>query len=113
MIIPKSILKEIKYFCELNEIEDIDKFVIDILKIGFNVEKYGNDGSLPRLYVGTVCCKVWANVIILLFCPGIQRARQVYLEATAIFARSKPACTKLKICCRKLPMNLLHSMKIL
>ena len=42
MIIPKSILKEIKYFCELNEIEDIDKFVIDTLKIGFNVEKYGN-----------------------------------------------------------------------
>lgn len=42
MDIPKNILKEIQHFCKINEIKDIDKFIIDTLQIGFNVEKYGN-----------------------------------------------------------------------
>ena len=42
MIIPKTILKEIKHFCQLNEIENVDEFIINTLTIGFNVEKYGN-----------------------------------------------------------------------
>ena len=42
MEIPKQKLKEIKEFCKLNKIKDIDKFILSILQIGFNVEKYGN-----------------------------------------------------------------------
>jgi len=42
MKIEKKLKDEIKQFCVLNEIEDIDKFILDTLQIGFNVEKYGN-----------------------------------------------------------------------
>jgi len=42
MKIEKKLKDEIKQFCVLNDIEDIDKFILDALQIGFNVEKYGN-----------------------------------------------------------------------
>ena len=42
MKIDKKLKDEIKQFCIINEIENIDGFIIDILQIGFNVEKYGN-----------------------------------------------------------------------
>lgn len=42
MKVPKKINKEIIEFCELNKIKNINKFTLDALQIGFNVEKYGN-----------------------------------------------------------------------
>ena len=42
MNINKKLKDEIKQFCDLNEIENIDKFILDTLQIGFNIEKYGN-----------------------------------------------------------------------
>jgi len=42
MKVPKKIKEEIIEFCKLNKIKNIDKFTLDTLQIGFNVEKYGN-----------------------------------------------------------------------
>lgn len=42
MEIPSKIQKEIKDFCKTNNIEDIDKFLLKILRDGFNIAKYGN-----------------------------------------------------------------------
>ena len=42
MRIPKKIRDEIKEFCKLNGIEDIDDFILKNIKTGFNIEKYGN-----------------------------------------------------------------------
>ena len=41
MEIPNNILEEINLYCKVNNIDDIDKFVLKILRTGFNVEKYG------------------------------------------------------------------------
>ena len=40
-MINNKLLEEIKEYCELNNIEDIDKEINRLLRIGFNIEKYG------------------------------------------------------------------------
>lgn len=42
MEIPNKIQEEILYYCKINNIEDVDKFLIKILTNGFNIAKYGN-----------------------------------------------------------------------
>lgn len=42
MKVPKKLKDEIKLFCDLNKIKDIDKFILSAIQIGFNIEKYGN-----------------------------------------------------------------------
>ena len=42
MEIPKKILDEIEQFCNLNEIKNKEKFMLNVFQTGFNVEKYGN-----------------------------------------------------------------------
>lgn len=44
-MINNKLLKEIKEYCQLNEIEDIDGLINRMLKQGFTIEKYG---SLPK-----------------------------------------------------------------
>jgi hypothetical protein len=39
--IPKNLEKEIKDFAKLNDVQDIDDFVIECLRDGFNIAKYG------------------------------------------------------------------------
>ena len=39
--IPKILEKEIKDFAKLNDIEDIDDFIISCIRGGFNIAKYG------------------------------------------------------------------------
>lgn len=39
--IPKNLEKEIKDFAKLNEVQGIDNFVIECLRDGFNIAKYG------------------------------------------------------------------------
>ena len=39
--IPKKLEKEIKDFAKLNEVQDIDNFIIECLRDGFNIAKYG------------------------------------------------------------------------
>jgi hypothetical protein len=41
MTIPKNIKDEINQYCKLNNIENIDSFVVKIIKSGFDIEKYG------------------------------------------------------------------------
>ena len=41
MRIPKKIRDEIREFCKLNDIEDIEDFILKNIKTGFNIEKYG------------------------------------------------------------------------
>lgn len=40
-MINNKLLEEIKQYCELNNIENIEKEVNRLLRIGFNIEKYG------------------------------------------------------------------------
>ena len=50
-IFNSRVLDQIKSYCSLNKIEDIDKFISDCFRQGFNIEKYGllgntlNDGE--------------------------------------------------------------------
>jgi len=51
MNIPKKLKKEIKDYCVLNNITDIETFMLEAVKQGFNIEKYGNapfDLSKPQ-----------------------------------------------------------------
>lgn len=41
MEIPKNIKDEIWEYCRLNDITDINAFILETLKQGFNIEKYG------------------------------------------------------------------------
>ncbi len=41
MEIPKELKKEIIDYCKLNNIEDVDAFILKNFKQGFNIEKYG------------------------------------------------------------------------
>jgi len=41
MELPKELKKEIIDYCKLNNIEDVDAFILKNFKQGFNVEKYG------------------------------------------------------------------------
>ena len=40
--IPLKLSREIESFCTANKIEDIDGFVLKVLKDGFNLEKWGD-----------------------------------------------------------------------
>ena len=42
MELPKNIKDDIWDFCRLNNITDLDSFVLKLVQIGFNIEKYGN-----------------------------------------------------------------------
>ncbi len=41
MEIPKQLQKEITDYCKLNNIKDVDKFIIKTLTSGFTIVKYG------------------------------------------------------------------------
>lgn len=41
MEIPSKLLEEISQYCKVNNIEDVDTFIVKMLKQGFNVERYG------------------------------------------------------------------------
>ena len=41
-MIETKIYEEIRLYCEFNDITDIDGFINKIVKVGFNIEKYGN-----------------------------------------------------------------------
>ena len=51
MKIPKKIKSEIEEYCKLNNIEDIDKFIVNNIISGFNVEKYGNAPFVQEVIV--------------------------------------------------------------
>ena len=40
-MINNKLMEEIKQYCELNNIEDLNKEINRLLRIGFNIEKYG------------------------------------------------------------------------
>lgn len=42
MDIPKELLDDIKQYCKSNDINDVDKYIIKILKQGHLVEKFGS-----------------------------------------------------------------------
>ena len=41
-MIKDKLIEQIKQYCELNEIEDIDSFINKVLTRGFTSEKWGN-----------------------------------------------------------------------
>jgi hypothetical protein len=41
MELPNNLLKEITDYCVLNNIENVDEFIINLIKQGFTVAKYG------------------------------------------------------------------------
>ena len=43
MELPKDIKDQIWQYCMANDITDINKFIIDLVKSGFTIEKYGYD----------------------------------------------------------------------
>lgn len=40
--IPKKLSDEIQLFCKSNNIENVDEFVVKLLKKGFDIEKWGD-----------------------------------------------------------------------
>jgi len=49
MEIPKDIKNEIWDYCRLNNITNVDQFMINALKNGFAVEKYGTSPIIPQI----------------------------------------------------------------
>ena len=47
MNVNPELLKEIKNYCELNDIEDVDGLITKMLKKGFTIEKYGLTPTSP------------------------------------------------------------------
>lgn len=41
-MINEKLLKEITEYCNINNIKDIESKINEFLRIGFNIEKYGN-----------------------------------------------------------------------
>ena len=46
MEVPKDLKNEIWNFCRENDITDINNFMLEMLKRGFNIEKYGEKPSI-------------------------------------------------------------------
>ena len=51
MKIPKKIEEEIKEYCKLNNIVNIDEFILKNIETGFNIEKYGNAPFIQEVIV--------------------------------------------------------------
>jgi hypothetical protein len=49
--IPNKLLEEIFQYCKVNDIENVDMFMVRMLKQGFNVERYGWGPSSEKLVV--------------------------------------------------------------
>lgn len=49
MELPQDIKDEIWNYCRLNNITNMDQFIINMLKQGFNVEKYGTSPIMPQV----------------------------------------------------------------
>lgn len=46
-----KLLKEIESYCKMNDIDDVDGLINKMLKVGFDIEKYGPNMSvnLPKV----------------------------------------------------------------
>jgi hypothetical protein len=64
MTIPKNIKNDINQYCKLNNIENVDSFILKVLKNGFDIEKYGllNDVT-PKIIEKEVEKIVYQDVI--------------------------------------------------
>jgi hypothetical protein len=53
MELPKKLLDDIREYCRLNQIADIDGFITKMVRTGFTIEKYGYspDASKPQQVV--------------------------------------------------------------
>ena len=51
MKIPKKIEKEIIEYCKINNIEDVDGFILEKVTTGFNIEKYGNAPFIQEVVI--------------------------------------------------------------
>ncbi len=49
MELPKDIQNEIWDYCRLNSITNVDQFILNMVKQGFNVEKYGTSPIMPQV----------------------------------------------------------------
>lgn len=49
MEIPTKLKREIDEYCKANSIDDIDQFIIKVLKRGFTMEKYGMTPVLDKI----------------------------------------------------------------
>jgi len=47
-IFDKATMQAVSAFCDANEIEDIDKFIFDCFRQGFDIKKYGFLGKTPN-----------------------------------------------------------------
>jgi len=49
MELPKDIHNEIWDYCRVNNITNVDQFILNMVKQGFNVEKYGTSPLIPQV----------------------------------------------------------------
>jgi hypothetical protein len=66
-MIDSVLLDRIKEYCKLNEIEDLDSFINDITKVGFNTKMYGPTpfgGGKPEIKEVEVIKEVIKEVIV-------------------------------------------------
>ena len=47
-MLKETLIEEIKEYCQLNKIDDVDIFINKILKQGFNIAKFGNAPFSPE-----------------------------------------------------------------
>ena len=46
MQVPSKLNAEILLYCSINNIADVDTFIIKLIKLGFNVHRYGTQPNL-------------------------------------------------------------------
>lgn len=63
MELPKDLKDQIWQYCMANDITDINKFIIDLVKSGFTIEKYGYDPNGSKVDTKVVEKEVIKEVI--------------------------------------------------
>lgn len=64
MELPKDIHNEIWDYCRLNNITNVDQFILNMVKQGFNVEKYGTSPILPQVIEKEVVKEIEVEKVI-------------------------------------------------
>ncbi|MFN7656470.1 MAG: hypothetical protein ACK5OW_01645 [bacterium] len=63
-LLPKNIKDDIWNYCRANNITNMDKFIVDMVIQGLNIEKYGNSPIVPQVIEKEVIKEVEIEKIV-------------------------------------------------
>ena len=63
-LLPKNIKDDIWDYCRINNITNMDKFIVDMVIQGLNIEKYGNSPIVPQVVEKEIIKEVEVEKIV-------------------------------------------------